>query len=72
MYQYFGKSAPFIVLAFLALLDGCKRKLYRPLKILFLRSGGLLRGIWQTKKSSEILEAEFQAYYQPISNVFDN
>ena len=24
MYQFVGKSAPFIVLAFLALLDGCK------------------------------------------------
>ena len=27
MYQYVGKSAPFIVLAFLALLDGCKHRL---------------------------------------------
>ena len=26
MYQFVGKSAPFIVLAFLALLDGCKYK----------------------------------------------
>ncbi len=42
MYQFVGKSAPFLVLSFLALLDGCKNDFLlntgKPIGTLYFRS----------------------------------